>query len=204
MATIRVLVAFHSPSGTVAELARSVAFGAKLAGATVRLREMPGSADAARGEVAPAELDDLLWADGVALGGPTYFGNVSAAVLAFLATAGPAARAGLLADKAVGAFTAGASIGGGHEAAILALFHTLHHWGALIVPTGYTDPAFRAVGGNPYGLSVTRRPGDPAEQADAADAAGRALGRRLAVTAAWSRPTSAEPVVAGSPRQRSA
>jgi NAD(P)H dehydrogenase (quinone) len=29
------------------------------------------------------------------------------------------------------------------------------HWGAIIVPTGYTDPSIFKAGGNPYGTSVT-------------------------------------------------
>jgi NAD(P)H dehydrogenase (quinone) len=29
------------------------------------------------------------------------------------------------------------------------------HWGAIIVPPGYTDPVQFASGGNPYGVSAT-------------------------------------------------
>ena len=29
------------------------------------------------------------------------------------------------------------------------------HWGAILVPPGYPDPAIFASGGNPYGASVT-------------------------------------------------
>lgn len=34
------------------------------------------------------------------------------------------------------------------------------HWGAIIVPTGYTDPSVFTAGGNPYGTSVTVGPDD--------------------------------------------
>ena len=29
------------------------------------------------------------------------------------------------------------------------------HWGAILVPPGYTDPATFQSGGNPYGVTVT-------------------------------------------------
>ena len=29
------------------------------------------------------------------------------------------------------------------------------HWGAIIVPPGYTDPIQYQAGGNPYGVTVT-------------------------------------------------
>jgi hypothetical protein len=54
----------------------------------------------------------------------------------------------------------------------------LQHWAAITAPTGYTDPALRAVGGNPYGLSITRRHRDSVDHASLA--AARALGRRVA------------------------
>ncbi|MDQ4141004.1 MAG: NAD(P)H:quinone oxidoreductase, type IV, partial [Bacteroidota bacterium] len=43
---------------------------------------------------------------------------------------------------------------GGQESTILALYTTMHHWGAIIAAPGYTDPVLFAAGGNPYGTSV--------------------------------------------------
>jgi NAD(P)H dehydrogenase (quinone) len=62
----------------------------------------------------------------------------------------------------------------------LSLANVFYHWGALIVPTGYTDPVVYAAGGNPYGTSfVTSRPAGEGPDAAALDAA-RYQGRRLA------------------------
>ena len=61
---------------------------------------------------------------------------------------------------------------GGHESTLLALNNTLYHWGALIVPPGYTSDR---TAGNPYGASFFGT--GPDEQA--LDAA-RYQGERLA------------------------
>ncbi len=45
---------------------------------------------------------------------------------------------------------------GGQEATILSLYTSMMHWGAIIVPPGYSDPVLFAAGGNPYGTSVTQ------------------------------------------------
>jgi NAD(P)H dehydrogenase (quinone) len=64
----------------------------------------------------------------------------------------------------------------------LSLGNVFYHWGALIVPPGYTDPVVYAAGGNPYGTSFVTGP--PTGDGDGPDAAaldmGRYQGRRLA------------------------
>jgi NAD(P)H dehydrogenase (quinone) len=154
----RLSIVYFSRSGTIALLARHVAEGAELAGAEVRVRSVRGSEGI--GEDRPdrePSLADLEWADAIAFGSPTRFGNLAAELKGFLDGTGPLALKGKLADKAVAGFTSAASPHGGQEATLLALYHTMCHWGAIIVPTGYTDPSFREIGGNPYGLSVTAR-----------------------------------------------
>ena len=44
---------------------------------------------------------------------------------------------------------------GGQETTILGLYTRMMHWGAIIVPPGYTDPIQFQAGGNPYGVTVT-------------------------------------------------
>ena len=41
---------------------------------------------------------------------------------------------------------------GGQESTLLALYSTIHHFGGIIVPPGYTDP-LKFVDGNPYDVS---------------------------------------------------
>ena len=90
--TPRILVAYYSATGHVHALAKSLAAGAGEVGAEVRLRsveelapEMLISQNQAwgrhRSEVSDeptASLDDLEWADGIAFGTPTRFGNGAA------------------------------------------------------------------------------------------------------------------------------
>jgi NAD(P)H dehydrogenase (quinone) len=44
---------------------------------------------------------------------------------------------------------------GGQESTILALYNTMHHWGAIVATPGYTDKVLYGTGGNPYGTSVS-------------------------------------------------
>ena len=50
-------------------------------------------------------------------------------------------------------FVSSAEQHGGQEATILSLNNVFYHWGAIIVPLGYTSDIVFAAGGNPYGTS---------------------------------------------------
>jgi NAD(P)H dehydrogenase (quinone) len=195
--TVRVAVIYYSATGTVHALAQAVAEGAGSAGAEVRLRrvaelapehaidENPAwrrHADAAA-SITQASLDDLVWADAIAFGTPTRFGTPAAQLKQFIDQTGGLWRDGALADKPVTAFTSAFNRHGGSEATILSLANVFYHWGALIVPPGYTDPAVHAAGGNPYGTTHTTGPNGDGPDA-AALAAARHQGRRLTLTAA--------------------
>ena len=189
----KVAVIYYSATGTVHALAQAVAEGAASAGAEVRLRRVAELApDSATTEsplwrrnaddatpIAPASVEDLAWADAFAFGTPTRFGTPAAELKQFIDQTVGLWREGGLADKPVTAFTSAANRHGGNEATILSLGNVFYHWGALIVPPGYTDPAVYAAGGNPYGTSVAgSRTGDGPD-ATALEAA-RYQGRRLA------------------------
>src|SRR5262249_47202756 len=58
-------------------------------------------------------------------------------------------------DKVATAFTSAQTEHGGHESTILALNNTLYHWGAIVLPLGYTVHEVFNGGGNPYGTSFT-------------------------------------------------
>src|SRR5215468_2116792 len=166
---VKIAVVYYSATGNVHGLAQSVAEGAEGAGAEVRLRHVEELASELlisqnqywgrhRSEVADAPvatLDDLDWADGVAFGSPTRFGNVAAQLKQFFDEAGALWQAGKLADKVGTSFTSSQNPHGGQETTILALNNTLYHWGMLILPLGYTVHEVFAAGGNPYGTSFT-------------------------------------------------
>jgi NAD(P)H dehydrogenase (quinone) len=61
----------------------------------------------------------------------------------------------------------------------LSLSNVFYHWGALIVPPGFTDPVVSAAGGNPYGTSYVTGPTGDGPDTAALEAA-RYQGRRLA------------------------
>ncbi len=191
-----VAVIHYSSTGNVYALAAALAEGATEAGAEVRLRRVaelaPVEAIAqnekwaahaawANEHVEVATLDDLAWADGVALGAPTRFGMPSAQLKLFIDQTGGLWAKGVLADKVVTGFTSASTAHGGLESTILALLNTAYHWGSIVMPLGYTDPVLFQTG-NPYGASHVSVKGSAPEGVwlDAA----RHQGRRLAKIAA--------------------
>ena len=165
----QIAVIYYSATGNVHALARAVAEGAADEGAEVRLRhvaELPqellisfmqywGRHHSELEDQPEASLEDLEWADGVAFGTPTRFGNVAAQLKVFLDLAGELWQRGELVDKVATSFTASQTDHGGQESTILALNNTLYHWGSIVLPLGYTVHEVFNGGGNPYGASFT-------------------------------------------------
>lgn len=163
---VKLSVVYYSATGTVAELAKTMAEEAEKVGATVRLRRVTETApdaviDAvppwranvtATAEIPVATVEDVTWADAVLFGSPTRFGNVSGQLKLFIDTLGAGWQQGLLVDKVYSGFTASGTPHGGQESTILALYNTFYHLGGVVVAPGYTDPA-KFVDGNPYGTS---------------------------------------------------
>ncbi|MET7335841.1 NAD(P)H:quinone oxidoreductase [Nonomuraea sp. NPDC005650] len=193
--TVKVAVIYYSSTGTVHALAHAVAEGAASARAEVRLRRVaelaPDSAidenpqwrrhADATASITEASVEDLAWADAFAFGTPTRFGAPAAQLKQFIDQTAGLWREGKLADKPVTAFTSAYNRHGGSEATILSLANVFYHWGALIVPLGFTDPAVYAAGGNPYGTSMTGPAMDGPDTATLESA--RYQGRRLAQVA---------------------
>jgi NAD(P)H dehydrogenase (quinone) len=130
---VKLAIIYYSSTGTVDAMARHAARVGEKAGAEVRLRH-------------------VVWADAVVFGTPTRFGNVASQLKQFIDTLGPQWGEGLLADKTYAAFTAAKTAHGGHESTLLALYNTIHHFGGIVVPPGYTDE-IKFEEGNPYGVS---------------------------------------------------
>jgi NAD(P)H dehydrogenase (quinone) len=194
----RIAIIYYSATGNVHALANAVAEGAESAGAEVRLRQVEeiasemlisqnqhwGRHRATVRDQPEATLDDLEWADAVAFGTPTRFGNVSAQLKQFMDQAGNLWQQGKLADKLATSFTSSQTEHGGQESTILALNNTFYHWGMLVVPLGYTVHEVYASGGNPYGASYTSGTRVPGDLPDDVLAVARAQGSRLARFAA--------------------
>lgn len=196
---MKIAVIHYSATGNVHRLAMALAEGACEEGAEVRVRRVRelAAADvmatnprwlehhAAMAGEPEATLDDLAWSDGVAFGSPTRFGLPAAQLKQFLDQTGGMWAKGMLIDKVGTAFTSASTRHGGLEATILAINTVLYHWGAIIVPLGYTDEVVRTAG-NPYGSSwVSIKSSRPDDEALAV---ARHHGRRLArITAKLSR-----------------
>jgi NAD(P)H dehydrogenase (quinone) len=91
-----------------------------------------------------------VWADAIAFGSPTRFGNVSSELKAYIDSLGGLWFQGKLFGKAGAAFAATATTHGGAESTILSLYPPLAHLGLIIVPNGYGDPVLFKTG-TPYG-----------------------------------------------------
>ena len=196
--TTNIAIIHYSATGNIHRLAQAMAVGAADVGAEVRLRRVAELAPAEAIEANPrwmaharqvegedgvelASLDDLVWADGIALGSPTRFGGPAAQLKQFLDTTGGLWATGQLEDKVVTAFTSSSTAHGGLESTVLAMLNVAYHWGSIVMPLGYTSEVVRKVTGNPYGASwVSRKSAPPDEDALAA---AREQGRRLALVA---------------------
>jgi len=165
----RIAVVYYSATGNVHRLAHALAEGARDEGAEVRVRHVEeifpeqlisqnqhwGRHRSEVEDEPVASLADLEWADGIALGTPTRFGNVAAQLKILLDRAGELWQRGALVDKVATSFTSSMTEHGGQESTILALNNTLYHWGAIVLPLGYTVHEVFNGGGNPYGVSYT-------------------------------------------------
>jgi NAD(P)H dehydrogenase (quinone) len=169
MSTPKITIIYYSTYGTNHGVAQTAAKAAEDAGAEVRLRRVAETAPAevvagqdawkaaaeAQSDISEATLDDVDWADGLFFSSPTRFGTVTSQMRAFIDTLGPLWMEGKLADKAVTATTSSQNPNGGAESTLLGFYTTFMHWGAIIVPPGYTDAVKFEDGGNPYGFSTT-------------------------------------------------
>ncbi|WP_199580223.1 NAD(P)H:quinone oxidoreductase [Blastococcus sp. TBT05-19] len=189
-----IAVIYYSSTGNVHQLAEALAEGAREAGAEVRLRRVPELApqeaidsnplwrahvDATADQVEEATPEDMEWADGYALGSPTRFGTPASQMKQFIDQLGGLWFTGKLANKGATAFTSAQNVHGGNESTLLTFFNIFSHFGAVIVPPGYTDPLLFEAGGNPYGVSTAS--GGQSETATEAElTAARYQGRRLA------------------------
>ena len=197
--TTNVLVAFYSTYGHIHRMALAVVEGAEgVPDTTVRLRRIAeleearkalASQDAyVRAQQAQSDIpvahDDLRWADGIAWGTPTRYGNMSAQMKQFIDTTGGLWLKGELEDKATGIFTSTATIHGGQETTILTALVPLIHLGMVFVGTPYgQNPQILVtdgIGGSPYGPGTLAGTDGSREPVEAELTTARNLGSRLA------------------------
>lgn len=188
-----ILVLYYSTHGATATMAHQVARGVEEAGLEARLRTVPPVSANHEATDPPVPdsgapyctIDDLEGCVGLALGSPTRFGNMAAAMKYFVdGTSGLWMKAAL-AGKPGGVFTSTSSQHGGQESTLLSMMLPLLHHGMLITGLPYSEPALTTTreGGTPYGPSHVAGLDNQQPLSDDETSLCRALGRRLATTA---------------------
>lgn len=195
MSKVKLAIIYYSQTGHNYQMAKWAAEAAEAAGAEVRIRkvkELLEVVDPNPGwkkyledsvDVQEATGDDLVWADAVLFSAPTRFGNVAAQLKFFLDGQGGIWGEGKLVNKFVSAMSSAMNPNGGQEETVRAIYTSMMHWGAIIVPPGYTDQSMYKAGGNPYGTTGTATFEGFAN--DLEDAVKAQANRLVEVTAQW-------------------
>lgn len=189
-----VLVLYYSQGGAVREMAQLIARGIESqAGIKARIRSVPkvsSNCEATEPDIPVSgdpyvELSDLQECIGLALGSPTRFGNMAAAMKYFLDSTVSTWLKGDLIGKPAAVFTSSGSMHGGNEATLLSMMLPLLHHGMIMLGIPYSEAELSATqtGGTPYGASHVAGAND--DQAISPDERQLclALGKRLGHTA---------------------
>ncbi|HEX74655.1 MAG TPA: flavodoxin family protein [Dehalococcoidia bacterium] len=120
----KALVVYHSATGHTKKMAIAIGEGIKNAGLDVEVKSVDNTS-----------LDDLIAADAIILGSPTYFGTVSNKMKAFIdkSTKIWPNQPGELKDKIGAAFTSCADVAGGSQMTLLSLIQAMLWHGMVIV-----------------------------------------------------------------------
>jgi NAD(P)H dehydrogenase (quinone) len=200
---LTILVLFYSRHGATRKLAQLIAQGIEsVPGCDARLRTVPAvschipASNAGDGNTASTpdipsqgapyvELADLEQCVGLALGSPTRFGNMAAAMKYFWDGTAAVWLSGALADKPACVFTSTGSLHGGQESTLLTMMIPLLHHGMMLLGLPYSHPELMntASGGSPYGASHWAGVDGAKAITDDEKRLAIALGRRLAQTA---------------------
>ncbi len=189
-----ILVLYYSHHGATADMANHIARGiGMVSGMQARLRTVPPVStlcEAVEDDIpqeGPPYVQqlDLQECTGLALGSPTRFGNMAAALKYFLDGTAPLWLEGALAGKPAAVFTSASSMHGGQESTLLSMMLPLLHHGMLIVglPYSETDLLHTRSGGTPYGASHLAGNDSDLPLSEEEQRLCVALGRRLAETA---------------------
>ena len=159
-----ILVLYYSRYGATAQMAQQIARGIEqVTGVNSRLRTVApistqheSVAAAVPDEGAPyATIEDLQECIGLAMGSPTRFGNMAAAMKYYIDSTSPLWLSGALINKPATVFTSTSSMHGGQESTCLSMMLPLFHHGMVLLGVPYTEPDLMRTssGGTPYGSS---------------------------------------------------
>ena len=192
---LKILVLYYSQNGSVLNLAREMAKGIdSVAGCEAVLRTVPKVstvceqiADSIPDSGAPyVSIEDLRECAGLAMGSPTRFGNMAAAMKYFLDGTSGVWLSGDLIGKPACVFTSSSSMHGGQESTLLTMMLPLLHQGMMVlgVPYSEADVGSTQSGGTPYGASHVSGSDGKNQLSPAEKRIAFAQGKHLAQTAA--------------------
>jgi len=161
---IEVLVLYYSRHGATEQLAREIALGIdSVKGVSARIRTVPAvsaNTEATESDIPEqgppyAEPTDLKQCAGLAMGSPTRFGNMAAAMKYFVDNTVGNWLAGDLINKPFCVFTSTGSLHGGQETTLTSMALPLIHHGMLWLGIPYSEQALNdtSTGGTPYGVT---------------------------------------------------
>ena len=191
-----ILVLYDSRHGNVARMARCVARGVERADGECRQAFEPSPPVSAtceavddadtglRPSLRHARRSGALFA-GIALGSPTRFGNMSAAMKHFIDSTSALWLPGKLSGKPAAVFTSSSSMHGGQETTLVSMMLPLLHHGMVICGLPYSEPELMRTrgGGTPYGASHVSGSGSSRPLDDDEERLCVVLGQRLATLA---------------------
>ena len=186
-----ILVLYYSQHGSTLNLARQIARGIdSVPGCEAVLRTVPKvsavceavAADIPDSGAPYCTAQDLQNCAGLALGSPTRFGNMAAAVKYFLDGTVAQWLSGQLIGKPAAVFTSTSSQHGGQESTLLSMMLPLLHHGMVISGVPFSDAALSstASGGTPYGASHVSGSGGQTQLSAEEQQVAFAQGKRLA------------------------
>lgn len=187
------LVLYYSQQGSTRNLANKIAQGALQITDDVIIRQVPAVTNGldTRSAAVPdsgdpyVTKDELIQCSGLALGSPTRFGNMAAAMKYFWDGTSSQWLKGVLEGKPACVFTSSSSMHGGQESTLLSMMLPLLHHGMIITGLPYSEPALHTTqsGGTPYGVShVSGQQGSSKLSKEEAELC-IAMGKRLALVA---------------------
>jgi len=113
------LVIYYSRSGNTKQMAEIIAKSMNDSGLSTKCKS-----------VSEAKIDDLLDADAIVVGSPTYYGRMAGAVAVFFDES--VSKHGKLEGKVGAAFSSSANVGGGNETTIVNINNMLLIHGMVI------------------------------------------------------------------------
>ena len=186
---MKILIVYHSRLGSVQKMARLIARGVESVGSCEALVRTVAevSLDPLKDEVPESgdtlvEQSDLENCDGLIIGSPTRFGNMSASLKYFLDSTSSIWMAGKLVGKPAAVFTSTSSMHGGQESTLLSMINPLLHHGMLVCGLPFTENALHKTtsGGTPYGASHVAGPANSNPISEHEKTLCIALGKRVA------------------------